>query len=304
MLKILEFLLIRPLKPCFIQQLNQLIRLICIAENIPSVDALIPFLEVSQYQEYVVRRITELASGGAMSAYRWNSGGRFKGEEWTDKFPTDAEIVMNCVASYLDMRMPSNYVANPVDGRPFTGTFFVRQSSAASGPNNLRDKAFSTEGSSLKNDATRKSSFKSKVIDEIMSVLGHKSVTIVEDGPEDPSGGLLLGQVHQSQSHPSEPSQPHRTCAIVQTNLSPPHYVIRFDCVASSPFSSGVANDNISRRSSGDFRRPEVVEVSPGRHNLFHALLLFLHHVKTKEDGMLGRINLGMSGINVLWVVE
>jgi hypothetical protein len=41
-----------------------------------------------------------------------------------------------------------------------------------------------------------------------------------------------------------------------------------------------------------------------GRNNLFHTLLLFLHHIRTKEGGVLGRINFGVSGINVLWVID
>jgi len=46
------------------------------------------------------------------------------------------------------------------------------------------------------------------------------------------------------------------------------------------------------------------LDLSPGRNNLFHALLLFLYKMKTDQHGMLGRINLGQSGLNVLWVVE
>ena len=41
-----------------------------------------------------------------------------------------------------------------------------------------------------------------------------------------------------------------------------------------------------------------------GRNNLFHTLILFLHHIKTKESGVLGRINFGVSGINILWVID
>ena len=41
-----------------------------------------------------------------------------------------------------------------------------------------------------------------------------------------------------------------------------------------------------------------------GRNNMFHTLLLFLYIVKTRDHGMLGRVNLGMSGVNVLWVID
>lgn len=40
---------------------------------------LIPFLELSVQQDYIVNRIRELSRGGAMSDFKWNGGGRFKG---------------------------------------------------------------------------------------------------------------------------------------------------------------------------------------------------------------------------------
>ncbi|CAG12136.1 unnamed protein product, partial [Tetraodon nigroviridis] len=41
---------------------------------------------------------------------------------------------------------------------------------------------------------------------------------------------------------------------------------------------------------------------NPGRNNLFHTILMFLYVIKTKESGMLGRVNLGLSGVNILWI--
>uniref|UniRef100_A0A674N615 Transmembrane protein 209 n=1 Tax=Takifugu rubripes TaxID=31033 RepID=A0A674N615_TAKRU len=41
-----------------------------------------------------------------------------------------------------------------------------------------------------------------------------------------------------------------------------------------------------------------------GRNNLFHTILMFLYVIKTKESGMLGRVNLGLSGVNILWIFE
>ena len=43
----------------------------------------------------------------------------------------------------------------------------------------------------------------------------------------------------------------------------------------------------------GDVESGRKLELSPGRNNLFHTLLLFLHHIKTKEGGMLDTVNLG-----------
>ncbi|XP_061418721.1 transmembrane protein 209 isoform X3 [Lethenteron reissneri] len=45
-----------------------------------------------------------------------------------------------------------------------------------------------------------------------------------------------------------------------------------------------------------------ALELPKGRNNLFHTILMFLYIVKTKESGMLGRANLGMSGVNILWI--
>ncbi|KAF5275176.1 hypothetical protein FQR65_LT04208 [Abscondita terminalis] len=48
----------------------------------------------------------------------------------------------------------------------------------------------------------------------------------------------------------------------------------------------------------------KVFEMVQGYNNLFHALLFFLYQVNEKEYGMLGGINLGKSGINILWVIN
>ncbi|XP_074725452.1 transmembrane protein 209-like [Strix uralensis] len=48
--------------------------------------------------------------------------------------------------------------------------------------------------------------------------------------------------------------------------------------------------------------RRHVYNLPKGRNNLFHTLLMFLSLIKTKESGMLGRVNLGLSGVNVLWI--
>merc|ERR1712080_471952 len=48
----------------------------------------------------------------------------------------------------------------------------------------------------------------------------------------------------------------------------------------------------------------ETINIPKGRNNVFHCILYFIHHVKVKEKGMLGRVNLGLSGINILWVID
>ncbi|KAF7997041.1 hypothetical protein HCN44_005318 [Aphidius gifuensis] len=55
---------------------------------------------------------------------------------------------------------------------------------------------------------------------------------------------------------------------------------------------------------TGDSLPADYEEIPRGRNNMFHTLLLFLYIIKTRDHGMLGRVNLGMSGVNVLWVIE
>ena len=66
--------------------------------------------------------------------------------------------------------------------------------------------------------------------------------------------------------------------AIVQVSSRPPHYVVQV----------------------GD----KQLDVGGGRNNLLHTLLLFLHQVKEEREGMIGRVNLGLSGLNILWVLD
>jgi hypothetical protein len=169
---------------------------------------IVPFLEVTLSQDYLVHRVRELAKGGAMSGFRWNGGGSFRGHEWTDKLPTDSELVMHCVASYFDSRLPP--AKGVVDGHTFTSLHFFKL-------------------------------------------------------PEDKA----------------ELAKSKTPIAVVRTTLKPPHYILQVD--------------------GGEGKK---LELEPGRNNLFHTLLLFLHQIKTKESGMLGKVNLGRSGINILWVIE
>jgi len=43
-------------------------------------------------RDYIVQRVRELSVGGMLSAYRWDAGGTFAGEEWSRSRPTDAEV--------------------------------------------------------------------------------------------------------------------------------------------------------------------------------------------------------------------
>lgn len=59
---------------------------------IPTLPTLVPFLELSNNQEYLVKRIKILAKGGCMSEFKWNSGGSHNGKEWDSSLPTDSAV--------------------------------------------------------------------------------------------------------------------------------------------------------------------------------------------------------------------
>ena len=41
-------------------------------------------------------------------SFRWESGGRYKNNQWNKELPTDSQIVMHCIATYLDSHLPRN----------------------------------------------------------------------------------------------------------------------------------------------------------------------------------------------------
>ncbi|ELT90600.1 hypothetical protein CAPTEDRAFT_228955 [Capitella teleta] len=92
--------------------------------QLPSLNLLIPFLEASTNQEYLVHRVKELARGGCMSSFKWNGGGSFKGKDWEEHLPSDAYIVMHLLCSYLDSRLPPH--PKFPDGRTFTAQHFMK----------------------------------------------------------------------------------------------------------------------------------------------------------------------------------
>jgi len=171
--------------------------------QIPSLYALLQYLEVSSNQEYLVQRLKELEKGGCMSEFRWHAGGTFKGKPWSDSLPTDSAILMHFFFTYIDSQSPL-HMSFP-EGKPVTSRYFCKT--------------------------------------------------------------------------PDKPAlNPKDALCIYQTNVNPPHYKLVV--------------------------REEILEIQKERNNLFHALLLFLYIIKTKEDGMLNYINLGPSGLNMLWIIQ
>lgn len=172
-------------------------------QHVPTLAALLPFLDLNSNHEYLVQRIKELAKSGCMADYQWNAGSEnYRGKPWSDSLPTDSAIVLHLLCTYLDSRLPPD--PRFPDGKTFTSQFF------------------------------------------------HKT--------------------------PNKPSDAKDALYIYQTSVLPPHY----------------------RLVVGE----ETWDLPKGRNNLFYAILLFLHCIKTKHGGMLKRINLGLSGVNILWVVD
>ena len=215
---------------------------------------LISFLSITIHQDYLVQRLKELSDGGAMSQFNWNGGGRFQGNEWSDKLPTDSELLMGFFAAYMDSRMPANYrnmigavlvapetAHDHVEDKPFTGIYYIKV------PDNACKKDL-----------------------QIPELAG---------SPSDQRSRNISRSHKAHETQILLTSSKSRSIVVLQTNQKPPHFILQVD-------------------------GKDKLEISPGRHNLFHTLLFFLHHIKTKESGMLGRINLGPSGINILWVIE
>lgn len=172
-------------------------------QHVPTLKMVLSYLEVSSKQEYIVQRIKELAKGSCISAYRWNSGGTWKGRDWDQDLPSDAQMVMHVLCTYLDSHMP-----NPrfPDGRTFSLQYFIKH-------------------------------------------------------PDKPD--LKKTDVHM---------------CIYQASIDPPHFKI--------------------------LTKEGTIEVPKGRNNLFHAIVVFLHYIKTHENSMLGQINLELCGVNILWIVN
>ncbi|XP_048739660.2 transmembrane protein 209-like isoform X2 [Ostrea edulis] len=169
---------------------------------VPTLNAVVPYLDFSSNQEYLVKRIRDLGKDGCMSEFCWNSGGDY-GKDWGEHLPTDAALVMHLFCTYMDSRLPTQ--PKYPDGKTFSAQHFIKT--------------------------------------------------------------------------PDKPNlDKEDTVCLYQSSINPPHFQVVIG--------------------------KTVHKLSNGRNNMFQALLLFLHHVDTKEHGMLGRVSLGMSGVNITWIFK
>ncbi|XP_053683142.1 transmembrane protein 209 [Sabethes cyaneus] len=89
---------------------------------IPKLPLLIPFLEMSTNQEYLVQRIKDFSKGSCIADYRWNSGSSYKGLSWDEHLPTDSAIIFHLFCTYMDSQLRP--LPQP-GGRPFYHRYVV-----------------------------------------------------------------------------------------------------------------------------------------------------------------------------------
>lgn len=98
------------------------------AHNITGVKNLgevFPFLDLTIHQDYLIHRLKELSKGGAISAYRWNSGSSsFNGKPWKEEYPTDTAILLHLFVMYMDQKIPPDIQQQ--DGRMFSNVYLVK----------------------------------------------------------------------------------------------------------------------------------------------------------------------------------
>ncbi|KAL7646394.1 UNVERIFIED_CONTAM: hypothetical protein RMT77_003307 [Armadillidium vulgare] len=97
------------------------------AQNISGIkqlNYLIPFLDLTLHQDYLVSRLRELSKGGAISAFQWNAGGSFNGNPWRDEYPTDTMILLHLFSVYMDNHLPPD--PTQPDGRVFSNIHVVK----------------------------------------------------------------------------------------------------------------------------------------------------------------------------------
>uniref|UniRef100_A0A1X7TYU3 Transmembrane protein 209 n=1 Tax=Amphimedon queenslandica TaxID=400682 RepID=A0A1X7TYU3_AMPQE len=91
---------------------------------LPSLSMLLRYLSLSTRQDYLVKRIHDLAEGGSIVNFKWDSGGTWKGRKWDQDSPTDTEIVQYFLCTYLDSQIPPS--PQFPDGKTFTSQYFVK----------------------------------------------------------------------------------------------------------------------------------------------------------------------------------
>lgn len=74
-----------------------------IIQNIPNLPKLIPFLELTTNQEYLLQRIRELAKGSCLKNFKFNT--MTFNQPGIDHIPSDAGIIFHLFCTYLDSQL-------------------------------------------------------------------------------------------------------------------------------------------------------------------------------------------------------
>uniref|UniRef100_A0A1B0GN24 Uncharacterized protein n=1 Tax=Phlebotomus papatasi TaxID=29031 RepID=A0A1B0GN24_PHLPP len=90
--------------------------------RVPSLPLVIPFLEMSPNQEYLVHRIRDLARGTCIADYHWNAGAVLNSHKWDEHLPTDSAIIFHLFCTYLDSQLMP--LPQP-GGRPFYDRYVI-----------------------------------------------------------------------------------------------------------------------------------------------------------------------------------
>lgn len=67
-----------------------------VSSYVPTLTMVLPFLEMSTNQEYLVQRIRELARGSGINDYRWNSSNSYD-LNWDEHVTTDAAVSLESI---------------------------------------------------------------------------------------------------------------------------------------------------------------------------------------------------------------
>jgi hypothetical protein len=84
-------------------------------------------LRVSGEPAYVLHRLRTLSDDGYLGSFRWDSGGRHHGKDWTPELPTDADIVMHVFCCWGDELLPRSHA----DDQPFVQRHFFEGDESA-----------------------------------------------------------------------------------------------------------------------------------------------------------------------------
>lgn len=78
----------------------------CLLQSIPTLPKLIPFLELTTNQEFLVQRLRELAKGSCLANYKFSTGSYDTiSSQLNDHTPNDSGIIFHIFCTYLDSQL-------------------------------------------------------------------------------------------------------------------------------------------------------------------------------------------------------